>query len=98
MPVIDNTSPAYNQNSRQYWEDELQNLRILLYNYNLAINALLTGSHQSYELDTGQNKQRVTRINLKELSETRDIILSQIAALELHLGIRQGSIQIIPVD
>ena len=88
MPIIDNTSPAYNQLSSQYWSDELQNLRILLYSVNVGIKTLLSSNHQSYQLDTGQSSQRVTRLSLAELQAMRGELMFQINELEINLGIK----------
>jgi hypothetical protein len=96
MPVIDNTSEAYNQSSSQYWTDELENLRILLFEYNKVIIALASGNHQSYELNTGQSSQRVTRLDLDNLRETKKEIMFQINELEIFLGIRKSIIQVVP--
>ena len=96
MPNIDSTSPANNQTHAQYTQDDLKNARILLYNTELALDALITGNHQSYELDTGQGKQRVTRLSIPELTSQMEYLESKIARLELYLGERQGSTQIIP--
>lgn len=96
MPVIDTDSSAYNESSSDSWNAQLQNTKILLYEYDLAIKALTTGGHQSYELNSGQSSQRVTRHNLRDLIETRSILLSQIADLELMLGIRKSTKQVIP--
>lgn len=37
-----------------------------------AIDAMISGGHQSYELDTGQGKQRVSRLDLDKLRKQRD--------------------------
>ena len=84
MPVIDPTNPINDETSCEYWQNELKNSRILLYEINKAIQALTTGGHQSYQLDTGQSSQRVTRFNLNELVAQREALIGQIADLELH--------------
>lgn len=91
MPNIDPTSPANSQTSCEYWQDELKNARILLYEINKAIQALTTGGHQSYQLDTGQSSQRVTRMDLSALMEQRKALIGQIADLELHPCNSDGS-------
>lgn len=96
MPVIDNTSEAYDQTSDQYWTDELENLRILLFNINKGINSLLTSNHQSYELNTGQSSQRVTRLNLAELKDLRSEVMFQINELEILLGIKKSIVYVRP--
>lgn len=96
MPVIDDMSPAYNQDSCQFWQDELENARIQLYNYNLAINALAVGNHSSYELNTGQGSQRVTRLDLPSLTKMQSYLTDRIASIEIKLGKRTGTTQFIP--
>lgn len=87
MPEINPGSAAGNQSSKAYWLDELKNTKELLFEYNKAILALTTGGHQSYELDTGQTRQRVTRMDLSNLNEIRETLLSQIHDLEIKCGV-----------
>ena len=97
MPIIDERSSAYNENSTTSWNAQLQNTKILLYNYDRAILALTqAGGVQSYQLDTGQSSQRVTRQDLSQLMEVRNILMQQIKDLELMLGIRPSVKQIVP--
>ena len=84
MALIDPTNPINSENSCQYWQDELKNARVLLNEINKAIQALTIGNHQSYELDTGQSKQRVTRLDINNLNMQRQVLIGQIADLELH--------------
>jgi len=84
MPVIDDTSPAADQTSCQYWQDELINSRILLYELNKAIQEVISSGHSSYQLDTGQSSQRVTRLDLTTLYAQRKALIGQIADLEIH--------------
>jgi hypothetical protein len=84
MPIIDDNSPVLNQTSCEYWQDELKNARIILYEVNKAIQALTEKGHQSYTLDTGQSVQKVTRLDLDSLYNQRQILYGQIADLELH--------------
>ena len=50
--------------------------------YDAAILALLTGTVQSYELDTGQSKQKVTKLDLASLQKAQDFIQNEIVKLE----------------
>ena len=93
MAVIDSTSPVINESSTTFWEDELTNLKILLNKIDLAIQTLITGNHASYELDTGQTTQRVTRQDLQKLTEWRDSLMSSIRDLELKIGIGKKGIR-----
>lgn len=96
MPIIDNTSDAYNESSSTSWNATLQNTKIILYAYDKAILALTELNHASYELNTGQSITRVTRKNLPELLEMRSLLLSQISDLECMLGIKKNVKQVIP--
>lgn len=86
MPIADDTSPAVSETSSEYWSAELLNARDRLYKLNLAISAITTGGHQSYELDTGQSRQRVTRFDLPQLFSQVDDLMEQIRRLEILLG------------
>ena len=97
MPLIDDSSPANDQTSREYWEDELKNSRILLYEINKAIQVLSSGNHQSYTLDTGQSRQTVTRLDLNSLFLQRDNLINQISNLENKLGYSKSVKQVIPL-
>ena len=85
--IIDPTNPIVDESSSDYWKDELINTRILLSEINKAIQALTLGTHQSYELDSGQTRQRVTRIDLEKLQTMREDLLSQIHDLEIKCGV-----------
>jgi hypothetical protein len=75
------------------WSNELINSRILLASLNTAINTITTANHQSYELDTGQTKQRVTRADLPSLYLQRDKLISTIRSLEIALGVGTPAIK-----
>lgn len=93
MSIIDPDNEIISESSSDYWNNELINTRILLNEINKAILSLSLGTHQSYELDTGQSRQRVTRIDLDRLKSSREDLLSQIHDLEIKLNINgHGSI------
>jgi histidine ammonia-lyase len=96
MPVIDPTSPAYNEDSLTSWQAELQNNKILLYEVNKGIKAILTQGHQRYEINTGQSSQSVTRMSLEDLRQLRTELINMIDELEKALGVRSNTIQIVP--
>ena len=86
--IIDENSPVVTQKSNDYWMDELQNAKILLVQVEKAINTFLSnGNIQSYTIDTGQDKQTVTRADLNNLRSQRTELLSQIQVLESRLNI-----------
>lgn len=87
--IIDTNSPVIGQTSEEIWQDELTNARILLTAIEKAINTFGTnGSIQSYTIDTGQDKQTVTRADIGSLFAQRDKLLRDIQTLEarLHIG------------
>ena len=96
MPVIDNTSEAYNENYLVSWEAELQNNKILLFEVNKGIMVILTQGHSRYEINTGQGSQSVTRMSLEDLRQLRTELINMIDELEKALGIRPNTIQIVP--
>ena len=86
MAVIDPDSPVISESCSTFWEDQLTNKKILLYEVQKAILQLQSGKIQSYQLDTGQSSQRVTRQNIAALSDYEQNLLSDIRDLELKLG------------
>lgn len=80
----------------EFLENEYQNVKALIYAYDQAISALLTGTHQSYQLDTGQSSQRVTRLNLAELQSTRASLLNELNSLASRLGKIRSVVTVIP--
>jgi len=85
--IIDPTSPIVGESSNTFWQDELTNSKILLNKLNVAIQALTTGGHQNYSLDSGQSVQKVTRLDLDMLRNWRSDLISDIRDLELKLGV-----------
>ena len=93
MPALSgNNTETY----AEHLENEYQNLKNLVFQYDEAIAAILTGGHQSYQLDTGQSMQRVTRVNIKEIQEMRDIAAGKLADLAVRLRKTKGQIQALP--
>lgn len=84
------------QSYADHLEDEFQNLKTLVFKYDEAISAILTGGHASYQLDTGQSMQRVTRFNIKEIQEMRDVAAGRLADLAVRLRKTKGQIQALP--
>lgn len=96
MPVITDDSGAGTEDSCTYWENQLSNLKILLYRTTEAIQALTTGNHKAYKLDTGQSTQEVTRLDLGVLRDNITEYTSQIQDLEIKLGHTKSAVQVIP--
>lgn len=80
----------------EHLEDEYQNLKNLVFKYDEAIDAIVVNGAQSYQLDTGQTMQRVTRFDIKNLQETRDIAATRLGTLALRLRKTLGTKQVAP--
>jgi hypothetical protein len=78
MAIIDADNPALSGNNRQFWEDQLKNSRILLFELDKAILALERQEIERYTLDTGQSTVTVSRQNLPELIKQRGALLKQV--------------------
>jgi len=86
--VIDVNSPVVNEDSQTFWQDELTNAKILLLEIEKAIIAFnKNGNIQSYTIDTGQDKQTVSRSDLSNLYLRREKLLGDIAVLEARLQV-----------
>lgn len=86
---------------QEFWNDELENAKILLVDVEKAIKALTTdmvssGGVQSYTLNTGQDSQTVTRADISQLCARRDALLKSIDDLERKLGLHGGARIIVP--
>ncbi len=90
--LSDNTDQTY----LEHLEDEYQNLKNIVFKYDEAISALLTGGHASYQLDSGQTMQRVTRLDLNSLQEKRNIAENRLNDLSLRLRKTAGVVQAVP--
>jgi len=62
--------------------------------YEDAITALGTSNIQSYELDTGQDRQRVTRADVKDLNAVLDSLMNRLTTYEARLN--GGSVTVRP--
>lgn len=87
---LDDDNNISSLSSKEYYKNEYNNLRILLFEYDKAI--LSVQNHKSYTLNTGQTTQTVTRHNLSELIEAKKDILNQMRELEMYLGIGKPSV------
>jgi hypothetical protein len=86
MALIENDHPALTGGSQQYWLDELNNTRILLFNLDKAINALQKREVHTYTIDTGQDHYTVQRHDLPQLYMQRSTLIKQIDELETKTG------------
>lgn len=93
MPALpDNNEETY----LEHLENEYQNLKNLVFKYDEAISAILTGGHDSYQLDTGQSSQRVTRANIGTIQIARDTAATRLGTLAVRLRKTAGTKQAIP--
>jgi len=89
MAVIDPTHPALSGDPNQFWKDELQNSRIILYELDKAIHALTKKEIRQYTINTGQDSQTVSRQDLPQLYDRREKLLKTIDELEIKTGERK---------
>jgi hypothetical protein len=78
MALIEADHPALSGNDRQFWQDQLQNTRVLLFEYNKAILLLEREGEESYTIDTGQTTTTFRRQNLSEIIKQLPILTKQI--------------------
>lgn len=99
MALID---PSFNNDSPlQFWEDELNNARRLLYEIEKAIlyftqEALSSGGVQEYTIDTGQDRQTVKRSDLSSLYVRQKELLNIISILETRVRPTGGAVRVQP--
>lgn len=99
MALID---PSFNNDSpQQFWEDELNNARRLLYEIEKAIlyftqEALSSGGVQEYTIDTGQDRQTVKRSDLSSLYVRQKELLNTISILETRVRPAGGAVRVQP--
>ena len=99
MALID---PSFNNDSpQQFWEDELNNARRLLYEIEKAIlyftqEALSCGGVQEYTIDTGQDRQTVKRSDLSSLYIRHKELLNTISILETRVRPAGGAVRVQP--
>lgn len=63
-----------------FLQEQVEATKALIVAYNAAILALTTGA-QSYQLDTGQTRQLVTKANLATLINARDRLLNELSVM-----------------
>lgn len=61
-------------------------LETLIAAYNAAELALITNGMQTYTLDTGQDRQTVTKLDIKWIGERKEAALNQWAVLNARCG------------
>ena len=99
MALID---PSFSNDSPlQFWKDELNNARRLLYEIEKAIlyftqEALSSGGVQEYTIDTGQDRQTVKRSDLSSLYVRHKELLNIISILETRVRPTGGAVRVRP--
>ena len=95
MPIIPNTYTLESTYAESNL-NEIQNLRVLIHTFDLAIHHLVANRHGSYEIDTGQNRQRVTRLNLPELVDTRSRLITELESRMSVAGLSRNAVVVGP--
>ena len=75
---------------------QITEIETIITNINTAINALLTGNHASYLLDTGQTQQRVTRLDLERLRKMRTEYIAERDELQAACGLNRSVVTVGP--
>lgn len=69
-----------------YWAARLVAAKAALEAYEAAELALATGGVQSYQLDTGQTSQKVTKFDLPGIQRTIPALMNRVATLEARVS------------
>ena len=99
MALIDTSFS--NDSPLQFWKDELNNARRLLYEIEKAIlyftqESLSSGGVQEYTIDTGQDRQTVKRSDLSSLYIRHKELLNTISILEMRVRPAGGAVRVQP--
>ncbi len=78
-----------------FWPDQLAAAKLSAVRIQAAIDALTIGGVQSYQLDTGQTRQLVSKVNLAALHTVLQSTLNRVATLQARLG-GCGTIHVVP--
>lgn len=71
---------------RVWLEQRVAAKKALIVQYETALSLLAVTGVQSYQLDTGQTRQMVTRANVRDLREAVAALESELAVLEAQLN------------
>ena len=100
MALIEADNPAATGSTESYWQDQLTNTRVLLFELDKAILILTRKERESYTIDTGQTTVTVRHVNLPELLNRRAALLKQIQDIEAILSSAPDSggnfVQVVP--
>jgi len=87
MAIISSNHATLAEDQKKFWEDTLTNTRILYFELDKAIYALMQDEKKSYSMDSGQTTINVTTHDLPSLIDRREKLKNQIEELEEKLGI-----------
>jgi hypothetical protein len=99
MASIASDHPALSGDRNQFWRDELNNSKILLYELDKAIYAFNHKNVQQYTYNDGQSHITVHKYDLPSLYDRREKLIKTIQELEVITGDSepiQKSAQVIP--
>ena len=69
-----------------FLQERIAATKALIVVYEGALTALVTNGVQSYDLDTGQSVQRVTKINVPKLNAQLDGLYNRLATQQTRLN------------
>lgn len=81
--------------SDTFWSDQLAAAKLSAARIQAAIDALTIGGVQTYQLDTGQTRQLVSKFNLPGLNAVLLSTLNRVATLQARIG-GCGTIHVVP--
>jgi hypothetical protein len=99
MASIAADHPALSGGSDQFWRDELNNSKILLYELDMAIYSFNHKNIQEYTYNDGQNHITVHKYDLPSLYDRREHLIKTIQDLEIMIEDNepvQKSVQVVP--
>jgi hypothetical protein len=99
MALIATEHPALSGDQNQFWKDELNNSKILLYELEKAIFAFNNKNIQQYTYNDGQSHVTVHKYDLPSLYDRREKLIKTIRELEVITGDAgqiQKSVQVVP--
>lgn len=68
-----------------FLQQRITSIQAQIVAYENAIIALASGGIQSYTIDTGQSRQTVTKLDLKNLNDVLNSLMNQLAIYEARL-------------
>lgn len=79
----------------EFFRQQVEVIKAKIVAYNTAAANIASGAIQSYEIETGQTRQKVTRANVAELERAIQSLMNQLATLEARLC-GAGTTRIVP--